>query len=523
MGALRELRREGMGFTLDVLGEASVSEREAVAYQQTYLDLIDGLADEAASWPAVPVVDDSAWGPLPRVNLSLKITSLYSQIDPVDFDGSVAAVKDRLRPDLPQGDRHGRGPHARPRAVQVPRPHLSPSSRRCWTRRSSAATTTPASSCRPTCATPTRTSTGCIAWAKERGRRFHLRLVKGAYWDYETVIAAQEAWPVPVFTHKPDTDAMYEKLAETMLRHPEQIQPGVREPQRALPGRRHRHGPRPRPPRERLRDPGAARHGRADQARDPRAGPAAARVRAGRRADPRDGLPRAAPAREHGERLLPAPDVRRGRGRGGAHPGAGHVAGLRRASRRVCRWSRPTDPADPAPFVNQPHADFSRQGEPRRLRRRACARCAARLGAHYPLCIGGRDDRHGEDAHVGEPGEAGRGGRHDRLRWSRRGRGRGRRGARRAPGLARHAGARARRAALPRRRADAPREPRALGAHDARGRQDAARGERRRRRGDRLPRVLRPRGAAPRQGAPTGPRPRRAERRTSTSPAAWPW
>jgi len=32
------------------------------------------------------------------VNLSLKITSLYSQIDPMDHDGGVKAVKDRLRP-----------------------------------------------------------------------------------------------------------------------------------------------------------------------------------------------------------------------------------------------------------------------------------------------------------------------------------------------------------------------------------------------------------------------------------------
>ncbi|MBE0528985.1 MAG: proline dehydrogenase family protein, partial [Thermoleophilia bacterium] len=96
--ALRALRREGTGFTLDVLGEATVSEAEAHAYQQSYLTLLDGLAAEAADWPAVAVVDESAWGPLPRVNLSLKITSLYSQIDPLDFDGSVAAVKDRLRP-----------------------------------------------------------------------------------------------------------------------------------------------------------------------------------------------------------------------------------------------------------------------------------------------------------------------------------------------------------------------------------------------------------------------------------------
>src|SRR5665647_1289283 len=96
--ALKALRDHGTSFTLDVLGEASVSEAEAHAYQQTYLTLLDGLAATVAAWTPQPVVDDSAWGALPRVNLSLKITSLYSQIDPVDFAGSVTAVKERLRP-----------------------------------------------------------------------------------------------------------------------------------------------------------------------------------------------------------------------------------------------------------------------------------------------------------------------------------------------------------------------------------------------------------------------------------------
>ena len=34
-----------------------------------------------------------------------------------------------------------------------------------------------------------------------------VRLVKGAYWDYETIMAAQQGWPVPVCQHKWQTDA----------------------------------------------------------------------------------------------------------------------------------------------------------------------------------------------------------------------------------------------------------------------------------------------------------------------------
>ena len=45
--ALRGLRSHGVGFTLDVLGEATVSEAEGSAYRQTYHDLLDGLAERA--------------------------------------------------------------------------------------------------------------------------------------------------------------------------------------------------------------------------------------------------------------------------------------------------------------------------------------------------------------------------------------------------------------------------------------------------------------------------------------------
>lgn len=56
-----------------------------------------------------------------------------------------------------------------------------------------------------------------IRWARARNRRVTVRLVKGAYWDYETVIAQQKNWPVPVFVHKPETDANFEALSAMLL------------------------------------------------------------------------------------------------------------------------------------------------------------------------------------------------------------------------------------------------------------------------------------------------------------------
>src|SRR5262249_16616565 len=52
-----------------------------------------------------------------------------------------------------------------------------------------------------------------------------VRLIKGAYWDYETVVAAQEGWPVPVFTEKWETDANYERLTQFLLEHHTVLRP----------------------------------------------------------------------------------------------------------------------------------------------------------------------------------------------------------------------------------------------------------------------------------------------------------
>jgi RHH-type proline utilization regulon transcriptional repressor/proline dehydrogenase/delta 1-pyrroline-5-carboxylate dehydrogenase len=220
--ALKALRECATGFTLDVLGEASVSEAEADAYAKAYMDLIDGLQAAAAAWQPVPAVDDAAWGPLPRVDLSLKITSLYSQIDPVDFAGSVTAVKNRLRPIMRKAQAAGAALtldleqfRYRDLTFAVFTELLDEEEFRAYK--------DPGAVVQAYLRDADADLRRLIDWAKARDRAIHVRLVKGAYWDYETVLAAQENWPVPVFTHKPDSDAMYERLAREMLRHPAQI------------------------------------------------------------------------------------------------------------------------------------------------------------------------------------------------------------------------------------------------------------------------------------------------------------
>ena len=98
---------------------------------------------------------------------------------------------------------------------------------------------------------------------ERRGTPVWVRLVKGAYWDYETVMAAQQGWPVPVFTHKWETDANYETLTRFLLENHAAAAAGLRQPQRPQPGACPGRWPRCSDvPPTRLRIPDALRHGR---------------------------------------------------------------------------------------------------------------------------------------------------------------------------------------------------------------------------------------------------------------------
>ena len=49
-------------------------------------------------------------------------------------------------------------------------------------------------------------------WAIKRGTPVWIRLVKGAYWDFETVTANLNGWEQPVWQTKAQTDLNYEFL-----------------------------------------------------------------------------------------------------------------------------------------------------------------------------------------------------------------------------------------------------------------------------------------------------------------------
>src|SRR5262249_50209211 len=97
---IARLRLRRLAFTLDLLGEATITEREADHCQTEYLPLISGLGPEVNTWEPIDQIDRDGAGPLPRVNVSVKLSALYSQFDPIDPEGTTEAVLRRLRPIL---------------------------------------------------------------------------------------------------------------------------------------------------------------------------------------------------------------------------------------------------------------------------------------------------------------------------------------------------------------------------------------------------------------------------------------
>ncbi len=213
MRTLRKRRTQKIGFTVDLLGEAVVSETEADEYAARYLDLLEGLARETKNWTD-PLGKNSEL--FPGVNLSVKISALYSQINPADPADAVAHLAPKLRPLLRRARELGafinfdmESYAHKNTTLELFKTVFSEDEFRDWPHvgiviqaylRDSEADLR-----------------DLIEWGGARGTRFAVRLVKGAYWDYETAKSRQNGWDCPVYLQKPESDANFETLTRLLL------------------------------------------------------------------------------------------------------------------------------------------------------------------------------------------------------------------------------------------------------------------------------------------------------------------
>jgi RHH-type proline utilization regulon transcriptional repressor/proline dehydrogenase/delta 1-pyrroline-5-carboxylate dehydrogenase len=202
LSRLEAYRSQGMAFTVDLLGEAVVAEKEAEQYLQRYLDLLGVLHKAQVNWnPLGMETGRLDWGNSPMVNVSIKPSALYSQMNPRSFSYSVDRAKERLRPIL-------RKAMELEASVRLDMEHTALKNLTIALYRSLMeepefqgypCTGLALQSYLRDAETDLK---NLLQWSRNKKQPLSIRLVKGAYWDAETVWSRQNNWPIPVFTQK---------------------------------------------------------------------------------------------------------------------------------------------------------------------------------------------------------------------------------------------------------------------------------------------------------------------------------
>lgn len=221
---LSQLWKDERAWSVDLLGEATISEQEADRYRDQCLSVLTELDRSTKPWGSTPLLEQDHLGPIPRIQLSLKISALSSRLDPIDPDGSYESVAARLRPlvDLAQSLPAGlifdmeqaetkdlilyifKRLFAEPAYRGYPYAGLALQAYHRETERD---------------------IHDLVAWIRTRRAPITIRLVKGAYWDSDTVRYRQAGWALPLFEHKAETDIHYERLIPVLFEHSDLIRP----------------------------------------------------------------------------------------------------------------------------------------------------------------------------------------------------------------------------------------------------------------------------------------------------------
>ncbi len=212
---MKQLAARGATCSLDILGEQVLGDAEADAYVAHCRALLEASLRIKAE-PAA--VHGAVCGP--RANLSVKPSALTPRFDPISPTQSIESAAQRVVPLLELAADGGALINldmehyelrdltlALAQHLFVHQPALGVRGARAelgivvqaYLRDSEAVLE------------------GFLGWLAAHERFVTVRLVKGAYWDYEVAQAAQRHWPAPVYRDKADTDAAFERLTRRLL------------------------------------------------------------------------------------------------------------------------------------------------------------------------------------------------------------------------------------------------------------------------------------------------------------------
>jgi RHH-type proline utilization regulon transcriptional repressor/proline dehydrogenase/delta 1-pyrroline-5-carboxylate dehydrogenase len=210
--ALRNLAREGVASTVDLLGEETLSDAEADAYLARYMELLETLSSNAEAISP----RGEQWAAVPPVNISIKLSALCAHLEPAAPEYVSETARKRLRPLLRLAMQQGAFIN-----FDVEQYRYKELVQRTFADVITEAEFTDFPHVGIVVQAYLRDALEDLDWlkrlAQRRGAPFSVRLVKGAYWDEERIVAAQKSWPVPVFERKEETDASFEQCTDALL------------------------------------------------------------------------------------------------------------------------------------------------------------------------------------------------------------------------------------------------------------------------------------------------------------------
>ncbi len=210
LDALAYLRAHGRYPSFDILGEYVASEREADRYRDQYLALLQTLGGSTEAGKRTP-------SGACALQVSVKLSSLTADFNPVDPAGTIERVRPRLAAIVDAAAARGIGVTLDMERYEtrdlVLRIFFGTFGRggpygqwdgigvvlQAYLRDAG------------------DVASELIGFADRRGTPFQIRLVKGAYWDYETIVAEENGWPCPVWEEKWRTDQSYERLSGDLV------------------------------------------------------------------------------------------------------------------------------------------------------------------------------------------------------------------------------------------------------------------------------------------------------------------
>lgn len=221
LNTIRKTCKSGFTFTADLLGEYSVSSKESEAYLQRYLSTIELLGKEITH-SDYPKEILSNRGLNNSSNVSVKLSALYSQCNPLNFDRSVDVLSEKLSQIVEAAIKNNVSIY-----VDAEDSGRNPIIYRAFYNVFSKYNTFPFPGIvlQAYNKNSFKLAQELIDFAKKNKNPIAIRLVKGAYWDYEYVSANQKGLRSPLYSHKVNTDANYEQITKLLLDNHEHVIP----------------------------------------------------------------------------------------------------------------------------------------------------------------------------------------------------------------------------------------------------------------------------------------------------------